>query len=111
MPNRGLIAVIPILITACSTDIKPDQIARVEQNFDKIKPGMTREQVRALIGHPLDINDKLSEHEEIGCSKCEVWLLYSNPENYLNWPQVAFDVRTGKVTKVFRIQNDRFFAL
>jgi outer membrane protein assembly factor BamE (lipoprotein component of BamABCDE complex) len=52
MLNRSLLLVILMLTAACGTGIKPEQIARVEQNFNKIKQGMTKEEVEKLIGKP-----------------------------------------------------------
>jgi hypothetical protein len=114
MPNRGLIAVIPILITACSTDIKPDQIARVERNFGRIKPGMTGKQVEALVGKPykeggIGYTVKTPSCKTPPC-QWDVWALNARiPEDYSNWPIVIFEPKTGRVSKVSKDDFEDYF--
>jgi hypothetical protein len=110
-------------VAACSSLPEPDPklIAKVEQNFDKIQPGMTREQVRKLVGEPLERRivtaggDKEWSAQLCGQPKppCEVdlWLLRGDPNDYLDWPHVSFDPETGRVIRTFREAQDKYFEL
>jgi hypothetical protein len=113
MLSRGLILIIMMLITACGTGIKPEQIVKVEQNFDKIKPGMTKKEVKALVGNPLaeqivifDAKTDLCDNPQCNL---EIWALTADKADYAVWPKVVFDHKTGKVIKTLREEFSRYF--
>jgi hypothetical protein len=126
MLSRSLILVILMLMTACGTGIKPEQIARVEQNFDKIKPGMTKDEVEKLVGKPYrdgtityniadSPNNKMNEQVlECKIAPCswDVWALAAEAgEDDLEWPIIAFDRNTHRVIKIFRDELEDYFPL
>jgi hypothetical protein len=113
-----------MLITACGSSIKPEQIARVEQNFDEIKPGMTKEEVKKLIGKPYKSgtilyssaddsrNDTKPVLECKTTTKCswELWALPANmKQNFYSWPIVVFNYKTSKVAETFRGNLEEYF--
>jgi hypothetical protein len=111
-----------VSVAACSAlpPLDPEQIARVEQNFDKIQPGMTQEQVRKLVGEPLESRiartmDNKWSAQLCGQPKpsCEVdlWLLEADPEDYMDWPHVSFDPKTGRVIRSFKEEQDKYFEI
>jgi hypothetical protein len=125
MLNRGLILVILMLITACGTGIKPEQMTRVEQNFNKIKQGMTKEEVEKLVGKPYrygtitynvadSTSDTFKPVLECKLAPCswDVWALAADPkQDYLEWPMIAFDRNTNRVIKSFREELEEYFPI
>lgn len=110
----GLLFLFLLLLTACSSQPDPEQIARVEQNFDKIQPGMTESQVIELVGKPLDQGQFTLNSEDEPCTQppcqIEIWVLpATSEESYTNWPHVAFDPKTNRVIKPFETGIDRYF--
>jgi hypothetical protein len=110
---QTLLLIVLMLTAACGTGIKPEQIARVEENFDKIKPGMTKKQVEALVGSPLAeqvvIFDSKTDLCERPQCKLEVWALVADKDEYGAWPKVIFDHETGRVVKLMHEEFGRFF--
>jgi hypothetical protein len=98
MLSRTLLLIVLMLTAACGTGIKPEQIARVEENFDKIKPGMTKKQVEALVGSPLAEKVVIFD-----------WALVADKDEYGAWPKVIFDHETGRVVKLMHEEFGRFF--
>jgi len=103
-----LLSLFLLLLTACSSQPDPEQIARVEQNFDKIQPGMTKEQVRKLVGEPFKVNENFELTKGLGCNSCELWLLVGSIQD-IKWPHVVFDRTTNRVTKRFEEEPDEYF--
>jgi hypothetical protein len=114
-----------MLITACGTGIKPEQIVKVEQNFNKIKPGMTKEEVVKLVGKPYgdgtitynvadspdDTSKPVLECKLAPCS-WDVWALSAEAgEDDSEWPLVAFDRNRSRVIKIFRDDLEMYFPL
>jgi hypothetical protein len=104
---------IPLLfLIACSNQIDPKQIARVEQNFDKIKPGMTTEQIKKIVGEPISKGNFEFKNVVSLCNKppcyVEVWALAATADKFLEWPHVAIDRKTQRVIKVFRAEGDEY---
>jgi hypothetical protein len=126
MLNRYLTLVLLVLMSACGTDIKPEQISRVKQNFDKIKPGMTEVEVEKLVGKPYkggiitynvsnlhkDIPNKpMLECKQAPCS-WDVWALPADvTDDFSDWPIVVFDLKTSRVIKVFRGELEQYFPI
>lgn len=74
----------------------------VKQNFDKLKVGMTKEQVIPLIGGEREVGvifnpGKFPEQQ----NRWEVWALCNNPQKDYEWYFIAFDTKTNKVVKIF----------
>ena len=79
-----------------------EQCEVVEQNFDKLKVGMTKEQVIPLIGGERKVGvifnpGKFPEQQ----SRWQVWALCNNPQKDYEWYFIAFDTKTNKVVKIF----------
>jgi outer membrane protein assembly factor BamE (lipoprotein component of BamABCDE complex) len=51
--NHGVLIIPLVLLVACFPKIDPSKVGRVEQNFDNIEPGMTKDEVRELVGEPI----------------------------------------------------------
>jgi SmpA / OmlA family len=106
---------IPLLfLMACSSQIDPKQIARVEQNFDKIKPGMTKEQVKKNVGEPIskgnfEFKNKVSLCGNPPCYM-EIWALAAAADKFSEWPHVAIDRKTQRVVTVFRAEGDEYIS-
>jgi hypothetical protein len=125
MLNRSLLLVILMLTAACGTGIKPEQIARVEQNFNKIKQGMTKEEVEKLIGKPYRYgtithnvadspSDTFKPALECKIAPCswDVWALAADPkQDFLKWPMIAFDRKTNRAIKIFREELEDYFPI
>jgi hypothetical protein len=109
-----LLRVIPLLfLIACVREIDPwaidpKQIDRVKQNLGKIKPGMNKEQVKQLLGNPRKAKGGLGPLDPLKCIECELWI-YPADEETIDWPQIAFEETTNKVTKVFCEEPDEYF--
>lgn len=106
--------VILLSMAACSSQPDLEQIARVEQNFDKIQAGMTESQVIELVGKPLDQAEFTLNSKDELCTQppCQVaiWALpATSDKNYATWPHVAFDPTSGQVIKSFRTGIDEYF--
>jgi hypothetical protein len=100
-----------LLLMACSREIDPKKVARVEQNFSKIKPGMTKAQVEQLVGEPISRGDfefRKSELCAIPPCQIEIWALEATVDKTSEWPHVAIDRRTQKVIKAFRAEGDQY---
>lgn len=79
-----------------------EQCKVVKQNFDKLKVGMTKEQVIPLIGGEREVGvifnpGKFPEQQ----NRWEVWALCNNPQKDYEWYFIAFDTKTNKVVKIF----------
>ncbi|MCG8651804.1 MAG: hypothetical protein MI861_18330 [Pirellulales bacterium] len=72
----------------------------VESNFDKIQPGMSGDEVRELIGLPLD-RSKLSDREEF------IWKYSSMPGPVPSW--LAVEVRFGEDQTVISAERSTVF--
>lgn len=78
------------------------QCEKVEQNFDKLKIGMTKQEIIPLIGgerkaNPIFNPGKFKEQK----SKWEVWALCSDSKNQSKWSMIVFDTKTNRVVKIF----------
>jgi hypothetical protein len=104
---------IPLLfLIACSSQINPQQIAQVEQNFDKLKPGMTKDQVKQMVGEPISKGNFEFKNIVSLCSNppcyVEIWALAAPANQFSEWPHVAIDHKTQRVVKVFRAEGDEY---
>lgn len=95
-----------------------EQCEVVKQNFDKLKVGMTKEQVIPLIGGERKVGvilnpgsfpgerpgEFLSEQK----TPWEVWALCNNPQTDYEWYFIAFDTKTNKVVKIFSGEIDDY---
>jgi outer membrane lipoprotein-sorting protein len=103
-------------LSACSSQPDPEQITKVQQNFDKIQSGMTKEQVRKLVGNPwrdieYHINIGVPNDSNNICKppcKVEMWLLMAGQDKD-KWPHVVFDGKTGRVTRTFSEFPEEYF--
>jgi hypothetical protein len=119
MLSRTLLLIVLMLTAACGTGIKPEQIARVEENFNKIKQGMTKEEVEEIIGKPymkgtLTYNTVTETMLKCKLPPCswDLWALAADgKKNSTNWPIVVFDRNTQRVTRTFRDELEHYFAL
>lgn len=95
-----------------------EQCEVVEQNFDKLKVGMTKEQVIPLIGgerkvsaiynpgnFPGDPPDEFLSEQK---TPWEVWGLCNTYQKSYEWYFIAFDTKTNKVVKIFSGPFDRY---
>ena len=103
----GLVLYVYITSPPAFTD---EQCEVVEQNFDKLKVGMTKEQVIPLIGGERKVGvilnpgsfpgerpgEFLSEQK----TPWEIWALCSNPKKPYEWFMIAFDTKTNRVVKI-----------
>jgi hypothetical protein len=71
-----------------------------DQNISTLKPGMTRDEVRRLLGKPGSINVTESRNEEIWYWRYLEWQI-RKMEVY-----VQFNLSSGELTKVTRFQID-----
>ena len=91
-----------------------EQCEVVKQNFDKLKVGMTKEEVIPLIGgeRKYYVNvyagqlpgNKPREYETQQKNKkniWQVWALCDNPNNRDEWLMIVLDTKTNKVVKIF----------
>jgi len=99
---------IPLGLMLVSCRMDPAKTARIEQNFDMAQPGMTKEQVRELLGAPWSIRKGVDLPKLLKCNDCELWL-YRAPEGSILWPHIAFEETTGKVTTTFHEEPDQYF--
>lgn len=93
------------------TAFTKQQCKLVERNFDKLKVGMTREEVFPLIGGERRATMTYAPgrflREKAGASLREqknpwqVMALCSHPEKDYTWYFIAFDTKTNKVVKIF----------
>jgi hypothetical protein len=106
---KKILRIIPLFfLIACSKQVEAEQVAKVEQNFDKIKLGLNKEQVQRLLGSPRAIKRDIGPFNSLKCNKCELWI-YPAEEGTIKWPQVAFETATNTVTKTFRAEPDEYF--
>ena len=85
------------------------QVARVEQNFDQVAPGMTKEQVQELLGNPWNIKKDILSSDAMECDDCELWQ-YPAAEDEILWPHIAFEETTGEVTATFHEDPDEYVS-
>jgi SmpA/OmlA family protein len=84
----------------------PDQAVREvrqvlnDENINRLKPGMQRDEVRRMLGKPASINVTQSRNEEIWYWRYREWQT-RKMELY-----VQFDQPTGALTRVTRYQID-----
>ena len=83
-----------------------EQCKQIKSNFDRLKIGITKTEVISLIGK--ESREKIypysglfPEHK----SQWEIWLLCK--EKPYQWQMVAFDMKTGKLVKVFSDELER----
>lgn len=78
-----------------------EQCEVVKQNFDKLKVGMTKEQVIPLIGGERKVRVILNPgnfpEQQI---RWEIWALCSNPNNPYEWYMTVYDTKTNRVVKI-----------
>jgi hypothetical protein len=112
------------LLSACAQEVDLKKVAMVGQNFNKIKPGMTQEEVEKLVGKPIkkgtityNYTNHLPKRSDIHlicklapCS-WDAWALEAKPEDFSNWPIVIFDRNTHRVTQTFREELEEYFSL
>jgi len=78
----------------------PDQIVRsvdqvlTEANYAKVKPGMTRDQVRRLLGQPARVETFNNLREEVW-----EWRIEGTPHNEETYLNIFFDTGDGLVKK------------
>lgn len=87
-----------------------EQCEVVEQNFDKLKVGMTKEQVIPLIGGERKVGvilnpgnfpgERPGEYLREQKTPWEIWALCDNPKKPYEWYMIAFDTKTNKVVKI-----------
>lgn len=78
-----------------------EQCEVVERNFDKLKVGMTKEEVIPLIGGERKVGVILNPGNFPGQhTRWEVWALCNNPQTDYEWYFIAFDTKTNKVVKI-----------
>jgi len=90
-----------ILIMYSCKGVDTAQVARVEQNFERIEPGMTREQVKGMLGVPWNVKKDILSSDAMECEDCELWQ-YPAPEDEILWPHIVFEETTGEVTATFQ---------
>jgi hypothetical protein len=78
------------------------QCEKVKENFDKLKVGMSKQEIIPLIGgerkaNPIFNPGKFKDQK----SKWEVWALCPNSKNKYEWWMIVFDTKTNKVVKIF----------
>ena len=116
------LAMCAAFMAACIKTPSPESIARVEQNFDKIEPGMAEAEVEALVGEPFKsgtytFNVATPKADHLKCIQppCswDIWALnaaYGGGDDS-QWPIVAFDRNSHRVIKAFRGDIEFWFAL
>jgi hypothetical protein len=116
---------IPLLfLMACTQRVDSKKVARVKENFDKIKPGMTNDEVKKLVGEPIQEGTITYNHANYPAKRndmhltCKLapcswdaWALEANPEDFDAWPIVIFDRNTHRVTQTFREELEDYFPL
>lgn len=98
---------LPLLISPYTDE----QCKKVEQNFDKLKVGMTKEEVLPLIGGKRSIQvtyppgefpwKKRGEYEPHQKNPWQLWVLCHNPKNRDEWLMITFDTKTNRVARIF----------
>jgi hypothetical protein len=119
MLSRTLLVIVLMLTTACGTGIKPEQIARVEESFHKIKPGMTKQQVEEIVGKPymkVTLMYNTTSESVLICMvppcSWDLWALAADvKKNSIDWPIVVFDPHTAQVIKIFRDDLELYFPI
>ena len=109
-----LVSIVPsgcAFLDAITWPYTDEQCEVVEQNFEKLKVGMTKEEVIPLIGGERGIyvnfyggqfpGNKPEEYETQQKNIWQVWALCKNPKNRDEWLMIAFDTKKNKVLKIF----------
>jgi hypothetical protein len=69
----------------------------MEQNINKIKIGMTKQELKSVLGEPDDYIPKSNSFNAGGSEKATVWL-YLYPDDHMSH-HIEFDNRTDKIIK------------
>jgi hypothetical protein len=86
-------------------DLGPDHAVRDvhqvldEPYFVKIQPGLSRDQVRRLLGAPKDVAEYKAKNEEVWSWR------YKEANNWYRLFNVAFDASSGTVLRTFRMDD------
>jgi outer membrane protein assembly factor BamE (lipoprotein component of BamABCDE complex) len=120
--NHGVLIIPLVLLVACFPKIDPSKVGRVEQNFDNIEPGMTKDEVRELVGEPIKegtITYDYANHPpktsnvrlicKLAPCSWDAWALEAKPEDFNTRPIVIFDRNTHRVTQTLRDELELYF--
>jgi hypothetical protein len=86
-------------------DLGPDHAVRDvhqvldEPYFGRIQPGLSRDQVRRLLGAPKDVAEYKAKNEEVWSWR------YKEANNWYRLFNVAFDASSGTVLRTFRMDD------
>jgi SmpA/OmlA family protein len=86
-------------------DLGPDHAVRAvhqvlaEEYFAKVTPGMSRDQVRRLLGEPKDVARYAGQHEEVWSWR------FKESNNWYRLFNVHFDQASGAVLRVSRMDD------
>ena len=98
---RGPLGTETYMITFGSNrEVRDVRQVLTDENINKLKPGMTRDEVRRMLGKPGSINVTESRNEEIWYWRYLEWQI-RKMELY-----VQFSLPSGELTKVTRFQID-----
>jgi hypothetical protein len=82
----------------CDPPFDKNRAGYMEQNTDKIKIGMTKQELKALLGKPNDYAPKLRFfYDDEGLEKATSWL-YLYPDDHMSH-HIEFDASTGRIIK------------
>jgi hypothetical protein len=109
-----LVSLVPFGCSFLGLLISPytnEQCEVVEQNFDKLKVGMTKQEVIPLIGGERNYSvtyppgnfpwKERGEYEPHQKNPWQLWVLCHNPKNRGEWLMIAFDTKTNRVVRIF----------